>query len=500
METAGTISGRPAETSAAARIETPPWWSRPAAYEAVSIIIALVLLVAAGLKAAQVLSPTYLGTRWDTTQAIAAIVSEWFVGGWLLSGLAQHRARWAAIGLLLILFAVSIRRLAAGEPDCGCFGQVRTNPSWTASFDAIAIVLVSSIGRGGTTGATVRHRPRAHALRPVAAASVIAGSVLAVGASVPWATKSGLHCAQPIWDFGDISMDQAAPLLHDFVVEYRGRQPARIVRVLASCGCTSATASKISLSDRDVLQVRAVVNWVGRRGPQSAQITVVTDQEPPFPLEVTGSLTAPITIWPPVLDFGTSPPGVSKPLTFKVMPGTESDRLRIVDVTTSYPGIIVTRSGPAVEATADVPARFQVQMAVPRIAGVATGTVLIQTSADAKLRALRLRVRSTGAIVATPQSLSFPVAGREAATLRVHHYTVDKHAGITAGFAHGPAASPFDVRLGACIPDPTGVSCAIQISCHPTGTASFAVLRLSSGQDSLEVPLVAAPVTIHEGG
>jgi hypothetical protein len=107
-------------------------------------LFAIVLLVAASLKARSLLPPSFADRALLTW---CAITVEWLLAVWLLSGIGALWANRAAVILLCVFVAVAGWRLIAGEKDCGCFGNVHVHPGLTLSFDLIGLATIGWLGR-----------------------------------------------------------------------------------------------------------------------------------------------------------------------------------------------------------------------------------------------------------------------------------------------------------------------------------------------------------------
>ena len=108
-------------------------------------MVALVLLVAAVLKAHQLATEPIFGaglleSRW---LLVAVVQYELFLAFWLFSGLFPRTAWWFAIGTFGLFAVVSGAKALAGEPTCGCFGRVPTSPWLSLSINLAAIVALT---------------------------------------------------------------------------------------------------------------------------------------------------------------------------------------------------------------------------------------------------------------------------------------------------------------------------------------------------------------------
>jgi hypothetical protein len=112
----------------------------------VHFLVAVVLLIAAGLKGHQLITtPLFLGEGLFHARGLnqMAVIFELSLGIWLLSGLLQKTA-WLVSLVLFTLFAgISLYKAAIlHETSCRCFGAVVIPPAWTATFDLIIVGLL----------------------------------------------------------------------------------------------------------------------------------------------------------------------------------------------------------------------------------------------------------------------------------------------------------------------------------------------------------------------
>jgi uncharacterized membrane protein YphA (DoxX/SURF4 family) len=128
--------GKTAQISAV--MVTPQGWT------IVRLVVAAVLLLAAGLKAYQlatapVLDEGILHARWFN---ILVVDFELFFGIWLPYGLLPQWTNRAATGLFCLFAMVSFYKAISGEASCGCFGNVSINPWYTMTFDLVIVGLL----------------------------------------------------------------------------------------------------------------------------------------------------------------------------------------------------------------------------------------------------------------------------------------------------------------------------------------------------------------------
>ena len=122
-------------------------------YDAVRIVLAIVLLAAAGLKAHQLATEPVVGSGLLHSRPllIAAVEFELFFGLWLLAGIRPAQTRFAALCCFTLFAGVALWKALSGEALCGCFGRVPVNPWYTFALDTFFVVALfysrPSLGR-----------------------------------------------------------------------------------------------------------------------------------------------------------------------------------------------------------------------------------------------------------------------------------------------------------------------------------------------------------------
>ncbi|MDR0608558.1 MAG: hypothetical protein LBG58_00420, partial [Planctomycetaceae bacterium] len=106
--------------------------------------VALVLLVAAMLKAYQLATTPTLGesllhARWFN---IFVVEFELFFGIWLFFGLLPKLTHWMSVGLFSIFLVFSFHKTISGATTCGCWGNVEIPPIYTVLLDVFVIGLL----------------------------------------------------------------------------------------------------------------------------------------------------------------------------------------------------------------------------------------------------------------------------------------------------------------------------------------------------------------------
>ena len=129
-------------------------------WHGVRLVLGVVLLAAALLKAYPVLEAWWAGLAAGTANWLVLALSEleFLVGLWLLTGIWPIMAWWTTL-ICFSAFAISSFVMGMiGRSHCGCFGVVRVHPWAVFSFDLTAISALwlfppSRLGRAGLSAA-----------------------------------------------------------------------------------------------------------------------------------------------------------------------------------------------------------------------------------------------------------------------------------------------------------------------------------------------------------
>jgi hypothetical protein len=110
----------------------------------VRFFVALILLVAASLKAYQLATEPVLGdglfhARWFN---VFVVEFELFFGTWLIFGMLPRLTWLASVGLFSVFSSISLYKAVSGETSCGCFGVVTVSPWITSVFDVVVVGLL----------------------------------------------------------------------------------------------------------------------------------------------------------------------------------------------------------------------------------------------------------------------------------------------------------------------------------------------------------------------
>lgn len=143
-------------------------------YDALRILLAVVLLAVAGLKAHQLATESVLGTglldsRW---LLMATVEFELLFGLWLLAGLIPKPTWAVALACFGVFAFVSLYKALSGYATCGCFGRVQVNPWYTSTLD-LGIVLSLLLWRPKRQGAPLAIHFKSSAELPLRAVGVL---------------------------------------------------------------------------------------------------------------------------------------------------------------------------------------------------------------------------------------------------------------------------------------------------------------------------------------
>jgi hypothetical protein len=108
----------------------------------VRVVLGLVLLFGAGLKAKQLLGesvPIGFGENLNLTLIIGAEIA---IGVWLLSGQKQRASWWVVLLLFVAFGGYSSILVVRGASSCGCFGETKVEPKIIFLVDLGAVVLL----------------------------------------------------------------------------------------------------------------------------------------------------------------------------------------------------------------------------------------------------------------------------------------------------------------------------------------------------------------------
>lgn len=135
-----------------AQISLPSW---------LTLVLGLVLLVAAGLKGHQLLTGYIPGKTLLTSRAFQILIVEveLGLGLWLTTGFYKQLARFTALIYFIILAGTSAYLVTIGQECCGCLGRLAINPWVTFGFNMFALCALALCPFPGSTPKKLTSRP-----------------------------------------------------------------------------------------------------------------------------------------------------------------------------------------------------------------------------------------------------------------------------------------------------------------------------------------------------
>jgi Protein of unknown function (DUF1573) len=124
--------------------------------------------------------------------------------------------------------------------------------------------------------------------------------VLLIGAS----PGAGLFAEAPVYDFGTV--EQRAPIAHQFGLRNTSRAFIRIEQVNSSCGCTTAPAAGMLVAPGQLAWVPVYVDTSNLVGKTTKTVTIRTSdtRTPVVSLAVTGTVLSDLVVTPSPLYLG----------------------------------------------------------------------------------------------------------------------------------------------------------------------------------------------------
>ncbi len=179
--------------------------SRLTGYDAVRVFVAVVLLVAAGLKAHELATQPVPGTNLLNQRGtlMIAVEGEVALALLLLSGLLRRLAWGLALGSFVFFSFVTLGKALGGAASCGCFGVVEVNPWYTLTLDAALAALLA-----------VFHPPlrrRRGASRPLLRLALALGALVVLGTVLGLAMAS--YEPTRLTEGGEVTADEGILVL-----------------------------------------------------------------------------------------------------------------------------------------------------------------------------------------------------------------------------------------------------------------------------------------------
>ena len=181
---------------------------------------------------------------------MALIVTEWVLGGWLLTGIYPTVSRYVAIACFSALLAASVGNIMAGEVSCGCFGKLATTPWATAALD---LTLVATLIALPTP-------PQSSPLRRTVAAAMM----MAVAAAFALWLINRPPIAEPVLvtpravQFGQVRRAEARQA--DLLFTNQTVDDIEVTEVTSTCPCLSVMLSLARIRPGESVPARVVLD------------------------------------------------------------------------------------------------------------------------------------------------------------------------------------------------------------------------------------------------
>lgn len=223
----------------------------------VALVLGLLLLVTGCLKTHAAFADrpveTYLLTsRWGLF-AIAEF--EFFLGGWLITGLYPRFAQRCASMTFLCFLGVSLLTAYSGERSCSCFGELNVSPWIAASIDSAALLALVLCGPRKDTSTNT--------FSPLQQAFLIVFALTLLALPFALAVSGGLNSpllipSKHVVDLGVLSAGewQGASLY----LTNEGKKPVEIETITSSCQCLSLECTPRVVPPSGTAQVIVTLN------------------------------------------------------------------------------------------------------------------------------------------------------------------------------------------------------------------------------------------------
>lgn len=317
----------------------------------------------------------------------------------------------------------------------------------------------------------------------------------------------GLVCEEDSYNFGELTLEEAVLQEHTFYVINTSDHPIRIVKKSSTCGCTVAELPENAvIAAGEVMEIPVRADWGGKAGTQGATVALSTDEPnaPVVRLHVAAFIKAPAILRPDSINFGLLKPGQRATRTVELLQGTDPRAFRITAMENPSEYISVSRlaqragekGGPLVGGG---PGKLALSITAPRTTGRENADIVFRTDLEDRPEVrLWVEAQFAGALTAVPRSVLFAKVSSEDTILK--EVRVRSSAGSQASEPEmdivwdGEGPNPFFIEKI------TQGSNSDRPALHVTvgfkrkevkQSFNRAVLRVTSGPDSLDIPIMA---------
>lgn len=326
------------------------------------------------------------------------------------------------------------------------------------------------------------------------------------GAGLSRASVGMLVCDRETFDFGVVTLKEAAGTEHRFILTNTSDHPISLVRQTSTCRCTVAELPQDPIPPGGRMELPVKTNWSGLPGRQSAMVTLHTDDpnRPALRLVVTALVKVPAVLSPSVVNFGLLKPGEVARRVVELREGSDPRRFRVTAVENPSKFLTVTRLSPSGEETSGSAlegglGKFAIRITAPRTSGREQARVVFRTDLeDTPELPLVVTAVFAGALLATPPTLLFPGPSETVPKARevcirstVLPGKLDPKVEIVW---NGDEVNPFFVQeVTVPLDSPEGAASVFVGFNGKEVKRAFcqAILRVTVGSDCVEIPLVA---------
>lgn len=208
---------------------------RTSGYCHLALVLGFLVLLTGSLKTHTAFAgkpvETYL--RVGPWELLAIAEFEFFLGGWLITGVYPRLARRCALMTFLCFLAVSFLTAFNGERSCSCFGELKVSP-WIAAFIDSAALIALLLCRPPVDASTNRPSWRR--------ALLIVFALVLPALPVAFAVSGDAHSPLlvPSTDVVDLGVLHAGEWRNaSFYLTNQGDLPVDIETIQSSCPCLS---------------------------------------------------------------------------------------------------------------------------------------------------------------------------------------------------------------------------------------------------------------------
>ncbi|MGO8746693.1 MAG: MauE/DoxX family redox-associated membrane protein [Thermoguttaceae bacterium] len=213
-------------------------------YDAVRIVLGILLLTAAALKGYQLATEPPLGTGLlDAWWLLVVVIEGEIALGLALVAGIRKRLTWAAALACFSVFAVvSLAKTVGGEASCGCWGRMDVPPIWTACLDVTAAAALLLCRRARTERDRLCHQRLARAITGTLWCVLTTATLLIGVGAKHWSPAHGMGVAPGESAVVAITprswVGERFPLLPDIDIGERLAQGRWVVLLYRrDCGC-----------------------------------------------------------------------------------------------------------------------------------------------------------------------------------------------------------------------------------------------------------------------